>query len=295
MSTQVGQIRNNGNKDDYLTSLSSTINKVNTNGFDDTTIVLNDNNFQTDVLYYVRLNIQRINVKEALGNSGGGSDDPHYQDINISLLDFNDIITQTITKNLRIAPYSSSNEDIIAELKRQGDFISWCTGTVKITNNDNGLGPNSVAWSNAQTYFNLLQAEYNNKKSSNSNINDTIRNEYQVHEFVFMPYVSAKKIALLSRRLSYDYNFSSDARKVHIDSNVYDVCSINNILPNGVIADRIGIQMDPGSLVVVNTEPMRVGKSGVLEINCGVPIKFVGMAAPNREIKDFILDYVYQS
>ena len=301
MSTQVGQIRNNGG-DDYLTSLSSTIDNVNTAGFNDTAIVLNDN-FQTDVLYYVRLNIQRINVNEPLGSSGGGSDsDPHYQDINISLLNSNNIITQAITKSLIIAPYSSSNEDIVAELQRQEAFIKWCTpnGTNYVnilgsntSTNRNGL--TTIEWNNARDYFNLLQAEYNNKKSSSSNINNTIRNEYQVHEFVFMPYISAKKILLSLRRLSYDYNFSSNARKVHIDSSTYDVCRINNILPNGVIADKIGIQMDPGSLVIVNTEPMRVGKSGVLEINCGVPINFVGMAAPNREIKDFILDYVYQS
>ena len=295
MSTQVRQIRKD-NSSEYLTNKSITISSTNeVNTFYDRVVKINSV-FSTDVVYYVRLNIERINVNRSLGSSGGGPDtDPHYQVIAIDLLNENNQITQNIIKKLIVSPYSSSVEDTTAELQRQEAFIKWCTGTpTNIINDNNGLIDNDE-WDRAKQYFTILNTEYEARKNSNLDTENTRNNRYQVFEFVFTPYTSAKQILLSLKRLSYDYNFRTDARIVNIEEADYDVCKINNILPNGIVANKIGIQMDPGSLVIINKEPMRVGKSGVLEINCGIPINFVGMAAPNGQIKDFILDYVYQS
>ena len=77
-----------------------------------------------------------------------------------------------------------------------------------------------------------------------------------------------------------------------------DVCIVNSILEVGVSAvDKIGIQSRPGALFCVNREPIRLGRSGVYEINNGTQISFVGVMAPNGDdttkIQDFILDYAY--
>ena len=77
-----------------------------------------------------------------------------------------------------------------------------------------------------------------------------------------------------------------------------DVCVVNSILDVGVAAvDKIGIQSRPGALFCVNREPIRLGRSGVYEINNGTQISFVGVMAPNGDdttkIQDFILDYAY--
>lgn len=71
---------------------------------------------------------------------------------------------------------------------------------------------------------------------------------------------------------------------------------VNNIL-GGITADKIGIQSRPGSLFVVNDEPIYLGRSGIYEVNNGTKITSVRVIAPggaNKDkIQDFILDYAY--
>ena len=70
----------------------------------------------------------------------------------------------------------------------------------------------------------------------------------------------------------------------------------NNILGE-ITADKIGIQSRPGSLFVVNDEPIYLGRSGIYEVNNGTKIKSVRVIAPGgstiSKIQDFILDYAY--
>lgn len=61
---------------------------------------------------------------------------------------------------------------------------------------------------------------------------------------------------------------------------------------------KIGYQGRPGSLIVVNQEPIRVGRSGIFELNSGLKIKSFKLAAPNgaknvENIDAFLLDYAY--
>ena len=119
-----------------------------------------------------------------------------------------------------------------------------------------------------------------------------------------------KFLSFKVNRIGYDYlNYDSGYRTPFIYSNEPitgdntlnftnegDFAIINNILPN-IVADKIGIQSDPGALFCVNKEPIYLGRSGVYEINNGTKISFVGVAAPNGDdntnIQDFIFDYAY--
>jgi len=61
---------------------------------------------------------------------------------------------------------------------------------------------------------------------------------------------------------------------------------------------KIGYQCRPGSLIVVNKEPIRVGRSGIYEINNGTIIDSFMIASPggsdNSKIDAFLLDYAYK-
>lgn len=126
---------------------------------------------------------------------------------------------------------------------------------------------------------------------------------------VFTPNNNYNYLCFKLQRIGYDY-INQVPRKpfiyegpgdpdntIDFDDNG-DVCVINSILNIGVeTVDKIGIQSRPGTLFCVNREPIRLGRSGVYEINNGTKISFVGVMAPNGDdtanIQDFILDYAY--
>lgn len=80
-----------------------------------------------------------------------------------------------------------------------------------------------------------------------------------------------------------------------------DMSSLVNIIPNKASSGflKFGYQSRPGSLIVVNGEPIRVGRSGIYEINNGTIIKSFMIASPNgsdnKNIDAFLLDYAYKS
>lgn len=79
-----------------------------------------------------------------------------------------------------------------------------------------------------------------------------------------------------------------------------DICELKNILPSGSAGWlKFGYQSRPGSLIVVNKEPIRVGRSGIYQINNGTLIESFMIASPggstNRDkIDAFLLDYAYK-
>lgn len=62
---------------------------------------------------------------------------------------------------------------------------------------------------------------------------------------------------------------------------------------------KFGYQCRPGSLIVVNKEPIRLGRSGIYEINNGTTITSFMIASPrgseNKYIDAFLLDYAYNT
>lgn len=79
-----------------------------------------------------------------------------------------------------------------------------------------------------------------------------------------------------------------------------DTCILNNILPLSKASEywiKLGYQSRPGSLIVVNKEPIRVGRSGIYELNNGTKIENFMIASPNgsnnEKIDAFLLDYAY--
>lgn len=128
----------------------------------------------------------------------------------------------------------------------------------------------------------------------------------KIFEIVFTPDAEYEYLSFQIIRNGYDYLFSQ--RNYFIDKlNEWfflsdekgDVCIVENILQNvgtRKTVDKIGIQSKPGTMFIINREPIRLGRSGVFEINNGMKISSVGVVAPNgssdiKNIPHFLLDY----
>ena len=287
MAIRVGQIRKGDNN--YITQMSGIeLTTVETTGvnriFDDFAI---KGSFEKGKTYYIRLQFKRIEINEPMGsNTQAGDNDPHNLNLDVKLFeDANNpqSVYQSIGETLLIEPYY--NEDSSSTLAKQTAFVKWCERNLA-----NGIDMNE----DADDYWQVFKSEYEAKEGqSDQNINLGY-SPIKTIELIFTPYLNtAQALVFQLRRVSYDYTVTPRIVEV-VDSTIsdYDVATVSNILPN-IIADKIGIQTRPGSLVVINQEPMRVGKSGVLEINNGIKVTSVGMVAPQNSINDFLLDYIY--
>ena len=121
-------------------------------------------------------------------------------------------------------------------------------------------------------------------------------------ELPFSPIADCRVIAFVIKRTSID---NPTPRDNVVISN--GICGITqNLLPQDTIALRIGLQAKPNTLFIVNNEPIRLGKSGLFEINNGVKIASVGVLAPGciddpeddtdtpgDAVEFFLIDYTY--
>lgn len=74
---------------------------------------------------------------------------------------------------------------------------------------------------------------------------------------------------------------------------VYNVINyLNTSIDNKSALKQIGIQGPPGLLMNINGEAIRIGRSGLYEINNGIKTTFIGFIVEADE-KYFILDYQY--
>ncbi len=109
---------------------------------------------------------------------------------------------------------------------------------------------------------------------------------------------------MLSRNVD-DYKASPEqgektqGRKIQIQ--IVHFAEIQNIIsaiqtdlknPDVSIFQQIGVQSAPGQLLCIDGEPIRVGRTGIYEINNGIPISFFGVIS-YEEYENFILDYQY--
>ena len=294
MAIRAGQIRKNSSES-YITQISHSIDTFSSSGIGGTTFqdfaIYGD--FQTDVTYYVRVLINRIDINKNMGDITGASDnDPHNLNIDIRLYQTysENSSYQTIGEPILIQPYF--NEDSATSLQNETAFMKWCAACIV------DADPAMEDYPGAAVYYDVIKTLYDAKMSKEDGKQSDIRTPYQTVELIFTPYQNAKYLVFQLRRVTYDYTI--EPRIVTIvgqedDLTKRDVATVKNILTRAESnkVNKIGIQSRSGSLVVINKEPMRIGKSGTLEINNGISITSVGMVAPLNDVNDFILDYVY--
>lgn len=87
-----------------------------------------------------------------------------------------------------------------------------------------------------------------------------------------------------------------------VDDNDYKLYSLENLRTDGKYWKKIGVQTRPGSLIVINKQPIRIGRSGIYELNNGTKITsfmttsgltLEGQSANMEQADPFLVDYVY--
>lgn len=97
---------------------------------------------------------------------------------------------------------------------------------------------------------------------------------------------------------SEDYN-PLLAEHAGVDT-IGEFCRITNMITGNQTWNKIGVQTRPGVLLVVNRQPIRVGRSGIYEIYNGINIFQLAIITPGAstdytKMDNFIIDYAYQS
>lgn len=130
-------------------------------------------------------------------------------------------------------------------------------------------------------------------------------NDYSIFDFVFTPNQTYNKIIFELERTSEDYNrrnietgFYGRTSKINIETlgNIKNIIKSLDEYQSDNIKKliQIGVQSVPGLLMCINGEPIKVGRTGIYEINNGINITFIGFIIESKdENKKFILDYRY--
>ena len=276
MAYYVSQLRKNGNQI-YMVDVpitASTITSPNTFGGSVTfTDFALEGNFTSDNVYYLRFRIHRIPKYFYSGSRTAA-------EVSMYVNDADNLNLQILLKN---------GSELGDEETNPPEIIGTCSVPV---------------------------AKYNESE------------EYSSYSFVFSPSKTFNRLGFRINRVSYDV-INSIPRNWLIDSTIdtsperrytsvdgayvqvstrgnrieysgenADLCTLNNLVtePSGWL--KIGYQCRPGSLIVVNKEPIRVGRSGIYEINNGTIIDSFMIASPggsdNSKIDAFLLDYAYK-
>lgn len=101
------------------------------------------------------------------------------------------------------------------------------------------------------------------------------------------------RLGLIIRRTAKDFNNATiqAARKLTITSRkLFIIKNLLSDVSSNQIVRKIGVHADPGFLMCINNEPIRVGSSGSYELDTNYRIKFFGVATTNQ----FVLDYAYE-
>lgn len=268
MSYQIGQIRKSNNTT-YLQDLDwiqytgtqggFPVAGYGTNVFYDYAIQLaNDQNFNANNTYYLRFTLDRININDTRF--------PSYHGGTLASGDPRQM-------NIRL--------QLFKNVKENGEYQ---------------LGTYQVIESNIQV--DPYIQNFNTPKFS--------------FEIIFTPNDTYRYLTFILSRVQYDYVgdpdihtlFPGPRKDINRDTidltDGGDLCTVSNILSTIAskdYVDKIGIQSRPGTLLCINKEAIRIGRSGTYEVNNGVPITFVGFVGPNgsnaRNIDKFIFDYAW--
>lgn len=149
------------------------------------------------------------------------------------------------------------------------------------------------------------------KTADNTQILETIdveagyESDYSTFEIVIPPNGTYNQIKFKLERTLEDYNLVRDAehniygRLVNIEVNylseIINVIDkyLNSSIGNTGRLKQIGVQSAPGLQMCIDGEQVRIGRSGIYEINHGITIRFLGFIVQPNDNKYFILDYQY--
>lgn len=149
---------------------------------------------------------------------------------------------------------------------------------------------------------NTNKTEDNQQTIKTVKVESGLENDYSTFDIVIAPNATYNSIQFILNRIIDDYNTVDNdniyGRKmnINIDSlkEIYNVIeTLNPSIDNLGRLKQIGVQSAPGLMMSIEGELIRVGRSGIYEINNGVSIKYIGFIVEPDDGKYFVLDYQY--
>lgn len=128
------------------------------------------------------------------------------------------------------------------------------------------------------------------------------KTDFLIFDIVISPKSVYNRIEIALDRNADDYNIVHEDRTCGriINMEVLNLSEINNVIDiintsidNKGMLKQIGVQGPSGMQMCIDGEEIRIGKSGIYEINNGIIIKFIGFIVEDNDNKKFILDYQY--
>ena len=153
-----------------------------------------------------------------------------------------------------------------------------------------------------------IKLKNDSKDKDNEQIIKTIEVEsgaetdYSVFDLVIKPNSTYNHINFILNRIIDDYNtidnnnYHGRTMNIEIESlkEIYNVIeTINSSIDNKGRLKQIGVQSAPGLMMSIEGELIRVGRSGIYEINNGISINYIGFIVEPNDNKYFVLDYQY--
>lgn len=154
---------------------------------------------------------------------------------------------------------------------------------------------------NIQLYNSSLQTD-NKQKIETITIEPGAETEYDTFEFIIQPNMSYNSINFILNRLATDYlkpnpngsygrTLKISIEKIAEILNIIE--SLSTAIDNKTVLKQIGIQSKPGLLMSINGEGIKVGRSGIYEINNGITVNSIGFVLEPEDNTYFIMDYQY--
>lgn len=150
--------------------------------------------------------------------------------------------------------------------------------------------------------INTLKTTDNIQTLTTFTVDEGYENDYMIFDIVIPPNAVYNQIQFFLNRIVDDYNQVNDdgtyGRIINIEierleeiNNVIDI--LNSAIDNKGQLKQIGIQGPPGLQMCIDGEEIKIGRSGLYEINNGVVVNFIGFVVEPNDNKYFILDYQY--
>lgn len=126
-------------------------------------------------------------------------------------------------------------------------------------------------------------------------------------ELIFSPNASYNQIIFELNRIALDY-ITENANGTYgriIEVEVLEFYSIYNVVTylssaysNLTRLEKIGVQGPPGLMMCINGEEIRIGRTGIYELNNGITVQYIGFIVKESDFtqdgKDyFIMDFQY--
>ena len=150
--------------------------------------------------------------------------------------------------------------------------------------------------------INTEKTEDNVQTLQTIDIGKGLEEEYDTFEMIISPNGTYNQVKFELNRMVEDYNMkNSDGTygryvimEIEAFNEIYNVMDfLNPSIENKGALKQIGVQGPPGLLMCIDGEEIRIGRSGIYEINNGITINFIGFVVDPGDNKYFILDYQY--